>query len=294
MKNYVKEKKTKSTYGKWVNPMLLLYGLSIVLCGVPVFVITFAAPKEILETALYISIAVVGVAFFGISVILLCWGVPHLKKVQARKDFARHDFSPYTSTADTEEFYCEYHLCRYTMVASPFDEDGNLTFNTDDEVRDYISQHFAQTLLSMQDFYNGSDKSQFFINYYDDSKNGVTIRVDKKTDGEKTTLDLTEQHRVCFNEDGLKVGEKLYSYGDLEASVITGFGKMTDFYVNVRLFIFLADEGYLSFETSSRLAETVKRFNIKITNPETFKYVLADPLHAFEQTALQLGLRKLK
>ncbi len=293
MKKYFKEKKKKSFYAKWITPALWLYVLFIALCGLPVIIVTVTVPYNKFEPALYITVAVAGAAFFAGSLSFVFLVVNRLKKAQARKDFARYDFSPYTS-ADDEIFECDYHLCRYTVAASPFDEDTVTAFKSVESAKDFLSQHFAQKLLRMDDYYQGAEKSPFFIGYFFKGSDGITVQIDKKTDGETTTLDLTERHCAIFTDEGLKVGEKLYPYPGLQAELIAGFGKDTDFFVNVRLLIFLDDEGYLSFEISSRIAETVKRFNIEIVNRDMYDYVLADPLHAFKQTALQLILRKLK
>ncbi len=292
-RKYFKEKKQKSFYGKWLNPILLLYVAYFCLCCLPIVIVMATVPYDEFETALYITVAVVGAAFLAGSAAFVFVVINRLKRAQARKDFARYDFAPYASTAD-EIFECDYHVCRYTVAASPFDEDVTTEFKTVENAKEFIAQHFAQELRRMDDFYQGMDKSPFFIGYFFDGSDGISVRIDRKTDGETTTLDLTERHRAVFTDDGLKVGEKLYPYSALEAELVAGFGNDTDFFVNVRLLIILEDAGVLSFEFSSRIAETVKRFGIKIVNRDKFDYVLADPLHALEQTALQLGLRKLK
>lgn len=293
MKKYFKEKKVKSFYGKWINPVLLLYLLFVFLCFVTTAAVVFSLPDEQADAVGAICLFVALFMTLAGSAVVIFFIIPYLKKKQAMIDFARYDFKPYTSAGD-EIFECDYHVCRYTVAASPFDEDTTTAFKSVESAKDFISQHFAQELLRMDDYYQGAEKSPFFIGYFFNGSDGVTVRIDKKTDGETTTLDLTERHCAVFTDEGLKLGEKLYTYPALDATLAAGFSKSTDFFVNVRLLIYLEGEGYLSFEISSRIAEIVKRFNIKITNPETLDYVLADPLRAFKQTALQLGLRKLK
>ncbi|MGN1372867.1 MAG: hypothetical protein ACI4VK_02330 [Candidatus Coproplasma sp.] len=292
-KKLIKEKKKKSFYGKWFTPMLLLYGLSIVVLCAIVMIVTLSVPFEKAELAATISGVIAVALFIAISLLVVFYFTPLLKKKQARIDFARCDFTPYISCGESEIFTCEYHMCRYTMDASPFDEETTLNFKNDTEAKEYISQHFAQELKSTRLYENGMEKSPFFIAYYFEADDGISVRIEKKTDGELTTLDIYEIHTAEFTEEGLKLGEKVIPYNLLEVDVATGFDKSTDFYVAVRLIIGF-EGGYLSFQFSSRIAEVIKRFNITVYHKEAFDYILNDPLHAFEQTALQLGLKKLK
>ncbi|MGN0813208.1 MAG: hypothetical protein ACI4MQ_06860 [Candidatus Coproplasma sp.] len=293
MKKLIKEKKKKSYCAKWANPMLLLYGLSLVVLGAIVMIVTLSVPFDKAELAATISGIIAIALFLAISLLINFIFTPLLKKKQARLDFERCDFTPYISCNEREIFNCEYHMCRYTMDASPFDEDTSLNFKNDTEAKEYISQHFAQTLINTYLFENGMEKSPFFIGYYLDGEDGISVRIEKKTDGEITTLDIYEIHTAEFREEGLKLGEKVIPYSQLEADVATGFDKSTDFFVAIRLIINF-EGGYLSLQFSSRIAEVIKRFNIKILHREAFDYVLNNPLRAFEQTALQLGLKKLK
>lgn len=302
-KKLIKEKKKKSYYGKRVTPMLLLYGLSIVVLGAIVMIVSFSVPFEKAELAATISGIIAIALFLAISLSVGFIFTPLLKKKQARLDFARCDFTPYISCDESEIFTCEYHMCRYTMDASPFDEETCLNFKNDKEAKEYISQHFAQALISTCLFENGTEISPFFISYYAEGEDGISVKIDKKTDGETTTLDIYEIHTAEFTEEGLKLGEKVIPYSSLEADVMTGF---KDYYTAVRVVISILSDppqyeghtvittGYLSFEISSRIAEVIKRFNIKVSNKPVLDYVLNNPLRAFEQTALQLGLRKLK
>lgn len=293
MKIHFKEKKDKTFYGKRITPLLLIYILFICLCFASIIFVVTLAPDEQSDTY-----AMVG-TFISLGLTLLSSGImiflviPVLKKAQAKRDFARYNFDPYTPT-DNETFECDYRLCRYTAAASPFDEDASVEFKTEEAAKEYLTQHFSQELLRFDEYYNGPEKSPFFISFYSTDKIGPAIRIDKKTDGERTTFDINEKHRATFTKEGIEVGGTVYNYSLLSAEVIAGFNKDTDYYVNVRLLIFLEDEGYLSFELSRKIAEVVKFFGIKVNNPETLKYILDDPAHAFEQTALQLGLRKLK
>ncbi len=124
------------------------------------------------------------------------------------------------------------------------------------------------------------------------------MRIDKKTDGDKTTLDLTERHCATFTQDGITIGDRLYPYSAIEGEVAAAFNKDTDFHVTARVLLSFKDgdesDGYLSIELSTRIAEIIKRFNINIVNTDMLDYILANPKHAFEQTAYQLVLRKLK
>ncbi|MGN0804964.1 MAG: hypothetical protein ACI4MS_06245 [Candidatus Coproplasma sp.] len=273
--------------------MLLLYGLSIVVLCAIVMIVTFSVPFDKVELGATISGIIAIALFLAISLLVVFIFTPLLKKKQARKDFARCDFTPYISCDESEIFTCEYHMCRYTMDASPFDEDTILNFKNDTEAREYISQHFAQPLISTYLFENGMEKSPFFIGHYFKDEDGISVRIDKKTDGDITTLDIYEIHTAEFTKEGLKLGEKVIPYNLLEAEVATGFDKTTDFFVAIRLIIGF-EGGYLSFQFSTRIAEIIKRFDIKVIHKDAFDYVLNNPLRAFEQTALQLGLRKLK
>lgn len=293
MKKLIKEKKKKTYYAKMVTPILLLYGLSIVVLGAIVMIVTLPVPFDKAEHAATISGIIAIALFVAISLLINFIFTPLLKKKQARLDFARCDFTPYISCNESEIFTCEYHMCRYTMDASPFDEETCLNFKNDKEAKEYISQHFAQELQSTYLFENGIEKSPFFIGYYFEADDGIAVRIEKKTDGEITTLDIYEIHTAEFTEEGLKLGEKVIPYDQLGADVATGFDKTTDFFVTIRLLIGL-EGGYLSFQFSSRIAEVVKRFNINVLHKEAFDYILNNPLRAFEQTALQLGLKKLK
>lgn len=292
-KKLIKEKKPKSFYAKWVNPMLLLYGLTVVVLGAIVMIVTLSVPFEKAELAAIISGIIAIVLFIAISLSVVFYFTPLLKKSQAKRDFALCDFTPYISRDESEIFTCEYHMCRYTMSASPFDSEVSLTFENNKETEEYISQHFAQTLISTQLYYNGMNKSPFFIHYYFEGDDGVTMRVDKKTDGKISTLDIYEIHTAEFTADGLKLGKKLIPYNLMDSDVKTGFSKDTDFYAAIRLFI-NHEDGFLSFQFSSRIVEIIKRFNIKVWNKDVFDYVLDNPARAFEQTALQSGLKKLK
>ena len=294
MKKLIKEKKKKSFYAKWVIPMLLLYGLSIVVLCAIVMIVMFSVPFEKAELAVTISGIIAIILFIAISLLVVFYFTPLLKKKQARLDYERCDFTPYISEGESEIFTCEYHMCRYTMDASPFDEETSLNFKNDSQAREYISQHFAQNLISTYLFENGMEKSPFFIGYHFKGEDGISVRIEKKTDGEITTLDIYEIHTAEFTEEGLKLGEKLIPYKSIDdADVKTGFSKDTDFYAAIRLFI-NHEDGFLSFQFSSRIAEVVKRFNITVWNKDVFDYVLNNPARAFEQTALQLGLKKLK
>ena len=293
MKKLIKEKKKKSYYGRIITPLLLTFFPFCALCLVGMIVYVYIIPEQ---ENLVVNIILTALLLFCIvfSLVIIFLIVPRLRKKQARLDYARCDFTPYISCKESEIFTCEYHMCRYTMDASPFDEETSLNFKNDSQAREYISQHFAQNLISTYLFENGMEKSPFFIGYHFKGEDGISVRIEKKTDGEITTLDIYEIHTAEFTEEGVKLGEKLIPYKSIDdADVKTGFSKDTDFYSAIRLII-NHEDGFLSFQFSSRIAEVVKRFNITVWNKDVFDYVLNNPLRAFEQTALQSGLKKLK
>lgn len=262
-----------------------------------VFAIIYSSPEEQIDTVGGICAVVLAVMVLVESAAMIFLVQPLLKRKQAKMDFDRYDFNPYTPT-ENEEFKCEYLLIRYTIAASPFDENTVKECKNDEEAREYIAQHFAQELLRVDEFYCGTEKSPFFISDSSQNRAGVTVRIDKNTDGNTTTLDLTERHTATFTEDGLIVGDRLYPYSAIEGEVAAAFNKETDFHVMVRVLLYFKDGdesgGYLSIELSTRIAEIIKRYNINILNTDMLNYILADPRHAFEQTAYQLILRKLK
>lgn len=302
MKKLIKEKKKKSYYGRIITPLLLTFFPFCALCLVGMIVYVYIIPEQ---ENLVVNIILTALLLFCIvfSLVIIFLIVPRLRKKQARLDYARCDFTPYISEGESEIFTCEYHMCRYTMDASPFDEDTSLNFKNDSQAREYVSQHFAQTLTNTYLFENGTEKSPFFISYYSEGEDGISVRIDKKTDGKTTTLDIYEVHIAEFTEEGLNLGERVIPYHLLQAEILTAY---KDYYTIVRVLIPIESApekygsyteksmGYLSFEISSRIAEVIKRFNIKVSNKPVLDYVLNDPLKAFEQTALQVGLKKLK
>ncbi len=98
MKNYNKEKKEKSLYGKWINPILWLYGLSVCLCFVVGFIIIYSSSEEQIDTVGGICAIVMTVMVLAGSAAMIFLVLPLLKRKQAKLDFARYDFKPYTPT----------------------------------------------------------------------------------------------------------------------------------------------------------------------------------------------------
>ncbi len=291
-------KKIKSKYKKNITVAFLLYAVYGFLC--------FLAALIAMSAASYANADAVGAVAFGISFVLFMGGsaamifliIPAIKRVQAREDFSKHDFTPYKSVGEHEIYKCVYLVARYTLTVSPFDENESVVLYGDEGLENYFSQFSPDRLIVEEQVVNDVNNSPFFIHYYfkrlQNECCGVKSRVDRTLCGDSETVDLYDIHRAEFTKDGVTVGNKLYPYGEVEAEVVTGFGKNTDYYVSLRMILTLADDGFLSFSVSPRIAAICERFGIKVNAPDMLAYILADPERAFEQTALQLGLRKLK
>lgn len=294
----IKKKKFKSYYAKRITTVLAAYVLYMILCiGIPMTVV-FSLPEENSETAACIGVFVLLALILGGSAAMIFGIIPKLKRTQAKTDFAESDFTPYISCGEREIFYQEYHICRYTFTVSPFDSDESILLSTEKELDDYMSQFAHERYLSSEYKEHPLNSSPFFIahTYSPDEafKDGVTIRVEKLICGSRETVDLYDIHRAEFSDDGVRVGEKLYPYEEATANIVTGFCKETGFTVCARMLVFLADDGYISFKLTSRIAAIADRFGIQVNNRDILDYFLADPARAYEQTALQLGLKKLK
>lgn len=295
----IRRQKFKTTYKKRINAVFVLYAVYSCLCFCAAIIPVLCFPREKAETA-----AAIG---FGISLVLfligsaaLCFAVvPRLKRAQADEDFLRHDFAPYVCADGKEIFKCEIHAYSYVLTSSPFAQDGEseeylpdiATFNK------YIEQFLPDRLISEISYENNGTYPDFYINYYSDDRigyDGIGARVVKTIDGERTRLDIYNVYTAEFTDDGIKVGEKIYPYSLTVADVVTGFGHDTAYSVVIRILIGISDEGYLSFAYSSRIAELIKKHNIEFFDRKPFDYIASDPQRAFRQTALQLGLKKLK
>lgn len=294
----IKTNKKKSKYLKRLPLVFTLYTLFIALCFGSVWVTMLTVPYENSSTAAVIAFVCAFVLFLCGSAALLFWIVPALKRSQAREDFLKHDFTPYISSNEREIFGHSYLVCRYVFTPSPFDGDESVTLHGEDGLTAYFGQFTPDRFIRAEHTENDPNDSPFFIRYFSDDQykdgNGITVRVEKKVSGDEETVDIFDVHDAEFTQDGLQVGEKLYPYEDVTAEVRTGFGKDTAFTVSLRLLILLADEGFLSFTLSPRIAAVCERFGIKINNRELLDYVIKDPLRAYEQAALQLGIKKLK
>ncbi|MCM1545952.1 MAG: hypothetical protein NC033_02840 [Clostridiales bacterium] len=288
-----RQKKTCGTYKKRINIAFFLYTLYILLCFSSVLIVAVCVPKESAGIAGCISLGAALALFFAGSAAFVFRVTPKLKKAQAREDFARGDFSPYSSEAETEIFEHEYFIARYVLSASPFDEDESVILPDKRAINNYLSQFSRERLISEQTFEHGVNASPFFVGYFLDGD--LKIRAEKRKTGDEITVEFYEMHRAEFSEKGVTVGGKFYDYEtDIQAKVTARFGRETDLFVSIRYIILLGEDGALSFEASSRVAAVINRFGIKVDNRATFDYICADPLKAYEQTALQLVLQKLR
>lgn len=219
--------------------------------------------------------------------------VPYLKKKQAKIDFERCDFSPYISDGEREVFEHEFLLCKYIFKADLFDCDEEFIFDDENALAEYFKQFTPERLLYENRMVNNPYSFPLFVgNYF--GHNVIRYIVKKKLEGDKIYIDLSELHRAEFTTEGIRLGDKLYGYSDTQAEVLAHFEKSTNFTVSVRFLILLGKDSGLTLEMSSRIAAVVERFKIRITNREVFDYILKDPKHAYEQTALQLQLKNLK
>lgn len=293
----IKKKKFKSRYSKRITLALAAYILFTLLCfGIPIIAV-FSVPEESSETAACIGFFVTFAVFLGGTAAMLFGIIPKLKRAQAKEDFANYDFTPYISADEREIFHQEYHICRYTFTPSPFDSDESVLLSTEKAIDDYMSQFTHERYLNLEHKEHALNSSPFFIaSYFPDEvfKEGVTTRVEKQVCGDRETVDLYDIHHAEFAVDGVRVGEKLYPYEEVTANIVTGFCKETGFTVCARMLVFLSDDGYISFKLTRRIAAIADRFGIEMNNRDILDYFLADPARAFEQTALQLGLKKLK
>ncbi len=293
MKKIRKAKRPWSKYKKRITAALILYGLFTALCEVSVLLSVLAVPREKIDIALWISLPVACALFFGGSALMLFIIVPRLKKAQALEDFKRYDFSPYSEVAENETFEYEYKILSYTFKTEPFDCDESVVLTGEKAIKTYLEQFGNSRLVSGERFHYSAKRSPFFVGYFFGEEITKT-RVEKKVDGDNLTVNIYDLHRAEFTPEGIKIWDKVYSYEFSEAEVTATFDHSTDFTVSVRLILFFEDDGVLSFEFSTRIAEIIKKYNIHLTNPEVLDYILKDPKNAFIQTALQLNLRKLK
>lgn len=296
MKNYIGKKKEKSFYGKRITAVLLLYLLFIFLCSVTTGAVVLSLPDEQTDAVGAICLFVALFIILAGSAVVIFFIIPYLKRKQAGIDFSRHDFTPYARSDGNEIFRCENHAYTYVLTSSPFGQDGESEKYLPDitAFNKYIEQFLPDRLISERPHEANGGYPDFYIKYYSEGYDGISARVVKKIDGERTALDIYDIYTAEFTDDGIKVGEKFYPYSLIDADVVTGFGHNTEYSVIIRIILGIADEGYLSFAFSSRIVGVVKKYGVRFYDRKLFDYIAADPKRAFEQTALQLGLRKLK
>lgn len=287
----MKKRKNKTTYAKKIYILLALYGLASVACFVPLLIAIPFIPRESATLAAGIGFGLVFVAFLTVSALTLFYFIPKLKKAQAREDFAKADFSPYQSRGD-EIFECDYQISRYTFAAAPFDGDEIATLHGESAILEYLSQYSPDRIISEEQAEDDALAQKFYAHYF--SGDGLNVRAEKKLNGDVIDVRFTATHRAEFTEEGLKVDGTLYPYEQTEAYVKAEFGKDTNYAVRLKILLLFSDEGALVFDVSSRIAAVLERFGITVNDREKLDYILADPLRAYEQTALQLVLKKLK
>lgn len=296
MKKRTRRQKFKTTYKKRINAVFVLYAVYAMLCFCTAILPVLCLPREKAEAAAAIGFGI-ALALFLIGSAALCFAVvPRLKRAQAEEDFSRHDFAPYARSDGNEIFRCENHAYTYVLTSSPFGQDGESEEYLPDitAFNNYIEQFLPDRLISEQPHEANGGYPDFYIKYYSEGYDGISARVVKKIDGERTALDIYDIYTAEFTDDGIKVGEKFYPYSLIDADVVTGFGHNTEYSVIIRIILGIADDGYLSFAFSSRIVGVIKKYGVKFYDRKLFDYIAADPKRAFVQTALQLGLRKLK
>ncbi len=290
--------KYSANYRKKMIIALAVYIAYIFLCCCVALLAIFIPfeNEDLAECIIYISSFAL---FLGGSAAMTFGVIPALKRAQAKDDYARHDFSPYNSSAETERFTCAVPILNYRFTPSPFDTpeiSENMLFKDADELKEYLSQFRHERLVSEREYRNEDDFPPFTIGRFfgDGAADGNNVRVEKRIEDGLAVLDVYDVYTAEFSDDGIAVGEKLYPYETVEANVVTGFGHNTQYRVVVRIIVELDGNQFLLFDFCTRIAAVIGRFGIKVRNRDMFDYILADPGRAFVQTALQLGLRKLR
>lgn len=290
-----REKKIKTTYKKRITVLLALYCLSICLCYLPLLPIVMLVPREAASIAAGIGFSCFFALFLGISAVLLFVAVPALKRAQAREDFARYDFTPYISEDPREVFECAHPVCRYELASSLFDSDERTELTGVQALKSYLAQLGAEGYIACKPAEPLPYPDPFFIGYFGDEGDDVkSFGIKKRICGDRNIVDVSQICRAAFTQDGVTADGRTYPYDEVYARVTAQFGHATDYAVSVRLVLMFAGRCVLSFAFSGRIAAIVHRFRIPIDDRETFDYVLKNPERAFEQTALQLTLHKLK
>lgn len=269
--------------------------LYIILCFAVALITAAAFPRDQLENAFGIGCGIALILFLAGSALFIFAIVPALKKTQAKEDFLKYDFTEYSSSEECEIFETVYPVCRYVLTPSPFDCDESVTLYSEKALSDYMEQFTGDRLIASEPLERTDYPDPFFIGYFDDDRDRFTpIKIEKKVCGDKETVIVYEIHRAEFTESGVRAGETVYPYEEISADVFASFGHDTCFTVSIRFVMFVSDLCILSFALSTRIAAIADRFGITIKDRSALDYILADPMHAFEQTANQLVLKKLK
>lgn len=268
--------------------VLPAYFALLVILGATLFTMMLCnAPANAVEIAGYVCGGIVLI----VSIIICFAVIPLCRARQAKDDIKSYDFTPYDATDKEETFESIVPDEKYIFDAAPFDEDSDVTLNSEEAVLNYISQYDPANLISAEQLGLIGDFNPYFSARLKGDGNVWNMLAQKRVKGGKTEVTFSIVYTATFTREGLTVNGKLFPFKDLSAYVDACF---TGFANSARVFIVCGEEYLASFAVGGRIAAVLKKFGIALKNQEIFDYILSDPERAFRRIGLRRKLNKVK
>jgi len=239
-----------------------------------------------------ITISAISVLCILSALVILLFIMPKMRIKQAQEDIKNYDFTPYTANGEKENFYNEIPIeihCFYS--SNHFDEqDNEFAVDNKNAIKDYLDNFPQESRLKVVylDPFN-----EFLKLYTFGTENNIGklhYLVNKKTEGELTEVLITEQHEVTFTENGLKIGDVLYSYKKITATAEATF----TFNIYARIMLDCGNGIGASFAISPKIIAVLDKFGMAINDRFIADFILADPAFAFDKIAKLASSKRIK
>lgn len=285
------EIKRKKKIKSWLSKTLLYKVLPAYLAflavsgGTVLTLSAFNLPQIVYEIIVFAFVALLIVA--ALLIILLI--IPLCRVKQAMLDFKNYDFSPY-APKETETFSYTLQTEKYYFTPSPFDDDeGIIELSSGKAADDYFSQFTPERLKRVEELRAEGEFIPFNVfDFNDEYFNGSA---EKRNEGEYVTVTVTEKPEITFADDGVHIGEKIFTYDRCEAYIFAEFVQPYAS-VSVSATIILSDEYAASFAFGTRITGIIDKHEIAVQNRELADFILSDPERAFRILGLKGKISK--
>lgn len=258
----------------YIGIFLLLAVICAVLAACNVFT---NEQMEIIVPIAVIVYLVVGTAVYMIFARLI-------KIRESAECLKNYDFSPVEIT-DNEQF-CGRISVDYYYRADPFDKNEEVTLYGGKATDEYAAQ-FAGRIIGFD--VNHDDDAPFYINDLSADERNSVYNIRKELCGDELKVSVAQTFSLAFTPDGIVVDKNTFSYDKITAECRAWY---MNYEVHAKVIISVPDEIMAVFSVGSRIAATLKKYNIPVENGELLDFIMESPKGAFRKIAGTISTKR--